>query len=515
MIGGVWKGRVAVCLMMLIPAFSGRVEAQQQFPPDADLELMLRYLVEDLGVPGIVLGVLEADGTTRVVEYGNGGPEALPLGPLSLFDLGSVTKSFTGTLLAEMVVQGVVGLEDPVARYLPDSVRMPTWGDREITLRDLATHTSGLPMWGRNPGSPNPQDPFAGYSVDAMYAFLSDLELEGEPGSTYRYSNLGFGLLGHVLARVAGTTLQEALEERVLDPLKMEMTDFVPEGEGERWVTMGHAPGAVVPIENDARRGAGGLYSNLWDMLLYLKANVYPPEGPLGQALGLAHQVQVATDEAGVDYGLGWKIWTIAGKTIVMHDGRHNGFMAWICFDPTRRIGTVLLVNSEAFSDGLAGDLLLPSPPPPEWAAQVSATVLEDYAGEYEIGPGRSVYVRLEPEGFLTYQPRGKARARLYARSDSTFFLKRAPWSFTFRRNDEGGVAGVVMEVDSREPTAPGMEQTAERVGDDMPPPQAVASGVGVWTSWRFPWKPVLAVFGGLVILFLFSALVSRARRAS
>jgi len=512
--GSLWKCGIGVSLLALAAGAPGRVSAQDHFPADEGLELMLRYVVEDVGVPGMVLGVLEADGTTRVVSYGTGGAGTRPLGPLSLFDLGSVTKTFTGTLLAEMVVQGEVALDDPVSRYLPDSVTVPSWGDREITLLDLATHTSGLPMWGRNPAPADPRDPFTGFSVEAMYAFLSDLQLDREPGSAYAYSNLGFGLLGHALARVAGTTLSEALRERVLAPLGMEMTAFVPVGEAAGWMTVGHDPGDVVPIESDARRGAGGLYSNAREMLLYLEANVNPPEDVLGQAMRLAHEARVATDEAGVDYGLGWQVRTIADRSIVMHGGRHNGFMAWICFDPLRRIGSVVLVNSEGFSDGLACDLLFPSPPPPEWTAQVDTAVLRDYAGEYEIGPGRSFYVRLEPDGFLTYQPRGRARARMYAKSDSTFFLKRGPWSFTFRRDEGGEVTRMVMEVDAREPSGAGVRQTAEREGDDLPPPRAVVSG-DVWTSWRFPWGWILVVLGGVAAVLLLMVLVNRARRPS
>ncbi len=112
---------------------------ERHFPATEDVETMLRYLVEDGEAPGIVLGFLEADGSTRVVHYGDAGPGARPLGPRSLFEIGSITKTFTGALLADMVARGEMALDDPVQRYLPAGVTMPKWGDREITLLELST----------------------------------------------------------------------------------------------------------------------------------------------------------------------------------------------------------------------------------------------------------------------------------------------------------------------------------------------------------------------------------------
>jgi serine-type D-Ala-D-Ala carboxypeptidase/endopeptidase len=111
---------------------------------------MLRYIVEDTGTPGLVLGIREADGATRIVSYGSSGRRALELGPRSPFQIGSITKTFTAAVLADMAARGEVALDDPVARYLPEQVRVPSRDGREVTLLDLATHTSGLPTWPMN-----------------------------------------------------------------------------------------------------------------------------------------------------------------------------------------------------------------------------------------------------------------------------------------------------------------------------------------------------------------------------
>ena len=138
---------------------------------------MLRYLVEDGEAEGIVVGFLEANDSTRVVSFGSSGPDARPLGPRSVFETGSVGKTFTATLLADMVLSGEVALDDPVSDYLPESVTVPALGGREITLLDLATHRSGLP---RNPGDhepADPEDPYADCTVETIYDFLSSHDL--------------------------------------------------------------------------------------------------------------------------------------------------------------------------------------------------------------------------------------------------------------------------------------------------------------------------------------------------
>ena len=153
---------------------------------------------------GIVIGVIAPEGR-RVIAYGHlEKGDSRPLNGDTIFEIGSVTKVFTSLLLADMVQRGEVALDDPVAKYLPPEVRMPERNGRSITLVDLSTHTSGLP---RLPANLNPKDlnnPYADYSVEQLYQFLSGYQLTRDIGSRYEYSNLGGGLLGHVLARRAG-----------------------------------------------------------------------------------------------------------------------------------------------------------------------------------------------------------------------------------------------------------------------------------------------------------------------
>ena len=167
------------------------------------------------------MGVIEPTGR-RVVSYGNlanGDPRTLDGD--TIFEIGSVTKVFTSLLLAEMVSRKEVALDDPAAQYLPEPVRMPERSGKAITLLDLSMHCSGLP---RVPGNLNPKDPanpYADYSVDDLYQFLSGYTLPRDPGSEVECSNLGAGLLGHILARRAGTDYETLVRARITEPLSM------------------------------------------------------------------------------------------------------------------------------------------------------------------------------------------------------------------------------------------------------------------------------------------------------
>lgn len=456
-----------LCLALLVPATAGA----QHFAADEDIEIMLRYLVEDGETPGIVLGILEADGSTRILSYGSAGPDARPLGTSSVFEIGSINKTFTGILLADMVVRGEVALEDPVAKYLPDDVTVPSRNGREITLLDLTTHTSGLPRLPDNHEPADPQDPYADYTVEMLYEFLSGHELRRDPGAEFEYSNLGVGLLGHALARAGGMSYRELLRERVLDPFGMEMTGYALEGQVAEWMTRGHRAGDVVPywFATEAIQGAGGLRSNIEDMLTYLKANVSPPETELGQAIRLSHESRTPSlDDPNQLSGLGWGISSVGGRKLLQHGGGTGGFSTFIGFDPELGVGIVRLTNTTEFGDDIARDFLRRGPPLDIAEVTVDPEVLARYVGEYSPGSERGMVVRLEEEGYLTMQAPGNVRFRMYAESDTSFFVKRTPWRFAFRRDESGEVVEVALDLE-------GNRRTARRVGDEGPAPAVVA----------------------------------------
>jgi serine-type D-Ala-D-Ala carboxypeptidase/endopeptidase len=464
-----------LCGTMLLPGDG----VAQHFPPDDDLRLMLRFIVEDTGTPGVVVGVLEADGTTRVVRYGSAGPDAAPLGPRSGFQVASITKAFTGALLADMVARGEVRLDDPVSRFLPAHVRVPSLGDRAITLADLATHTSGLPAWPAGVRLVG-YDPIAHYTTDDLYAFLSAHELRSVPGTGYLYSNVGYGLLGHALARAAGMSFRDLMRERVFGPLGMTNSDIAVAGELGEGMARGHRRGEAVPFwyATEALQGAGAAVSTPEDLLAFLAANVRPPRSDLERALHVSQEVRVPDGGRGAGWGFSWRTGVFPdGALIRGHGGRFGGFMSRIAFDPDRRIGVVVLANEVHFDEDLETLLLYLDPPPAEWAeVGVDADVLARHEGTYDEGggTGRS-FVRLEEEGYLTWQADGAPRMRLYATSDSTFFALRRPLTFTVRPDLGDGGAALVIADDARSRGPERTTRIARKVGGETPPPAQVA----------------------------------------
>jgi serine-type D-Ala-D-Ala carboxypeptidase/endopeptidase len=182
-------------------------------------EILVRRIDQQKQAVGIVVGVIEPNGR-RVVAYGNlanGDPRTLDAD--TIFEIGSVSKVFTSLLLADMVNRKEVTLDDPAAKYLPENVKMPERGGKSITLLDLSTHSSGLPgLPGNLKLTANTN---ADYSVDDLYQFLSGYTLPCDPGSEFEYSNLGGGLLGHLLAYRAGTDYESLVGTRITRPLSM------------------------------------------------------------------------------------------------------------------------------------------------------------------------------------------------------------------------------------------------------------------------------------------------------
>jgi CubicO group peptidase (beta-lactamase class C family) len=441
--------------------------AQRYFPGDEDLMAMLRYLVEDGATPGVVLGIVEADGQSRILSYGDAiSPSSFvnskqgfaPLGPRSIFEIGSVTKAFTGILLAEMAHKGEVSLDDPVSRYLPDSVTIPSRGGREITLLDLATHLSGLPFGPDNLDPADPADPWADYTVERLYAFLSAHELRREPGEAFEYSNVGAALLGHALARAIGTDLGTLLRERVLDPLGMHDTGFSGSAMPRERLVAGHGgSGEMVSYWSaaEAIRGAGGLLSTAEDLVVFLKANLGWLETDLLPVLRAAQEPRRRLSER-TSVGLFWQVEERDGRTLHFTGGRTGGFRTAAGFDTRRRVGYVILTNSGALNPKHhIGQYLLRSGPPPRPAAiEVPADILRSYVGTYQAAPGEPILVRQEEDGNLTVQSFGDLRHRIVPESDSTFFAIGADWRLRFTRTPQGDDA-LALQVDGEERLAP------------------------------------------------------------
>jgi serine-type D-Ala-D-Ala carboxypeptidase/endopeptidase len=432
---------------------------------NVEIEALIRSRVEEGRAVGIVIGVLEADGSTRVASYGEAGPGAEPLTSRSVFEIGSITKVFTGTLLADMVARGEVSLGDPVVEYLPKGVTMPARAGREISLVDLATHRSGLPRLPDNLVPRDMSNPYADYTFALMYEFLSEHELRRDIGSEFEYSNLGVGLLGHVLARHAETDYETLVRERVFEPLGMSMSTITLSGDQRALMVRGHdAQGTVTSLwDIPTMSGAGAIRSNMDDMLVFLAKNVGTPSTDVERSMRAAHETREVMN-SDMDIGLNWITRRVDEDKIIWHNGGTGGFRSFIGFDPDREIGVVVLANSGHGADDIGMHLinpsvpLAPAPEPPEARTEVAVaqSVLENYVGEYELAPNFSITVSHQGEG-LMLQATGQPSFPIFAESETEFFLKVIDGQITFVLREDGVVTGMILRQG-------GADQSARKV---------------------------------------------------
>jgi D-alanyl-D-alanine-carboxypeptidase/D-alanyl-D-alanine-endopeptidase len=357
--------RAALTCLLLAAAPAAPLAAQWTAPPGDSVARVLDERVARGGAVGLVVGVVE-NGRPRVVAAGRRGGEGSPAPDgRTVFEIGSVSKVFTTTLLAEMVARGEVALDDPVRSFLPDSVRVPSRGGREITLLDLATATSGLP---RLPGNLDPAslaDPYARYEARDLYAFLAGYILPRDPGAAYEYSNLGMGLLGHVLALRAGKPYEELVAERILLPLGMRDTRVVPTPSMRERLAAGHRAD-LAPVGGwsfAVLAGAGGWHSTGDDMLRFVAAQLAPPPGPLGRALALAREPRRPTTSPEFRIGLGWHVMERSGRSLALHDGQTAGYSAFLALDPASGANVVVLSNASIPVVDVGLRLLAPARP--------------------------------------------------------------------------------------------------------------------------------------------------------
>jgi CubicO group peptidase (beta-lactamase class C family) len=318
----------------------------------------VRPLVEGRkGVAGVV-GVVRRDGR-RVLGFGDGpaGAGRPPDGD-TLFEIGSVTKVFTAVALADLAREGLLRLDDPLRRHLPPDLTVPRLpgSDKEVTLRQLATHTSGLqvePDFLPHLLFRRPKDwanPYSHYDRATLARFLARARLAREPGLRYSYSNLGVGLLGIALAhRAKAASYEELVVRRVCAPLGLADTRIkLSPGQGKRFARGHDEQGRPTSTWDFATLEAcGGLRSSANDLLRFLSANLGLAPAPLRPVLEGCHEPLRDTTNRGVRVALGWHVVSLpGGGQLVAHSGATGGFRCFVGFRKEREAGVVVLANS-------------------------------------------------------------------------------------------------------------------------------------------------------------------------
>lgn len=306
----------------------------------------------------LIVGVAVGD-EERYFSFG-----ALPGGAKpdrdTLFELASVGKTFTGLLLAEMVERKQLTFSTTLAELLPPEVQLEHEATRGITLLDLATQSSGIPTLPGNMPAKDPLNPYADYTAPLMLEELRRVEPEFAPGTEYRYSNFGFGVLGHVLALRADKEFEQAVQERICDVLDLRDTRMTLTDEQRARVAPPHDGDRLVPVwEDTTMPGAGSFLTSGRDMLKYLRAHWARGEGTLPKAMALATRKQRRTGSPRTAIGLGWHIDSENALDIVWHNGGAGGSRSYVAMLPEHRIGVCVLANwAQADVDALGRKLV-------------------------------------------------------------------------------------------------------------------------------------------------------------
>lgn len=425
--------------------------------PTAQLLPAVRKAAAGLPAGGFVLAEVEG----KTVTFASAGPAAPRAGLTAedtLFEIGSITKVITSLLLAQTVLEGRASLDDPIAQHLPRELPLAP-GTAALTLGQLATHTSGLPRLPTNFRPANPADPYADYDLGKLYAFLRDYRpLEPAPRPA-AYSNLGFGLLGHLLERIHGRTYAELLAQRITGPLGLRDTVITPDADQRTRLATPHSGSVAVPAwQLGALTGAGAIRSTAADLARLAQALLAPERGPLTDAWAFIREPRAPFGDGPARIGLGILLERRGDDLVFSHSGGTGGFRTYLELVPERHRATVLLLNNDApepaavvASVRRAATAAPAHDPRTRAETPLPAEALAAYEGVYAIGAGGRFTVVVDEAGRLRARLSGQGFLPLYHAGQDRFFARAVAAEFQFQRDSAGAVSALTLHQNGKE----------------------------------------------------------------
>lgn len=395
--------------------------------------------ISDGYTPSIALAVIDSSGV-RYFNFGKTSYDGAEVDEHTIYEIGSISKVFTGIILARQVLEGDIGLDDRINDLLPDSITVPVMGDDEITIGNLTDHTSGLPRMPNNFMPANPNNPYADYTVEKMYEFISNYQPVRSVGSEYEYSNLAQGLLGHLLAINKNTTYEDLMVRAIADLLEMNDTRIELTRRMNENLALGHSNGKVV--ENwdiPTLAGAGAIRSSTSDMAKFISGNLGYIDSPLRAAMELSHDPRHQKAGA-MSVAMGWHIKKGESGDVIWHNGGTGGYRAFAGFVKETGKGVVLLSNSSKGSDDIGFHLLDPGSELVNQkfksdAVELPESTLKKYIGVYELQP--EFKITITKEGTQLFgQATGQGKFEIYPESDTLFFLTVVKAKISFQLKD-------------------------------------------------------------------------------
>jgi len=427
----------------------------------------------------MAVAVIDHDQVARSYSCANAG-DSSRIGASSAFEIGSVSKTMTSALLADLIAQGKASLDDPLAEYLPEDTQVPQFEGKPILLRHVVTHTSGLPALPSRMQAASPADPYATLDESALLGSLADVTLGRAPGGQFEYSNFASMLLSYAVARRAGKDMETLLDERLFTPLGMQGAYVGKAPNGVR-PALGHTPNnqptpAWTFQSNLA--GVGGVRATLDDMVRYVQGHLGDIEAQITPALQLSQQ-QVSGQPP---MAMNWMLPKVGGHTVHLHEGGTGGFSSFVAFDIDRKRGVVILSDTTWNSIGSLGSLgmhLVDASMPlgkPRTVATPDTAMLDALVGGYVLGNGMKMTLSRKGDA-LAVQAQDQAEFSMGFDSAGDFYpllfdavlrpQRKADGSYAFSWMQMGGVMPA-RRIDAAGTKAATEQVAAKLSGDEL-----------------------------------------------
>lgn len=339
-----------IIILVVIGLFSCNSNNREKKISTDNMNEYLESQLEDSTYLGVIY-YNYTNGSDTLFIHGSASRTEKEINIETQLEIGSITKSFTALLIAIAEAEGKLIFDDPIGKYLPDSFIVPENSTGKITIRQLITHTSGLPD---EPTDVRIHDPFLGtkdylnYSADKLYNFLKDYNIEGSDPEPIAHSNLGYGLLGFALENIYGDTYNNIVTKKITKPLGMTRTGLnYPEHSDENYADGYIGMDLFNWYRNDfcVLNGAGALRSCIKDLIIFAEANAGIRETPLYTAMQKMQEVQMPGNilDFDADICLGWVKFK---NGCFIHFGGTMGFIAFVGFHPGKQDIKILLANT-------------------------------------------------------------------------------------------------------------------------------------------------------------------------
>ena len=408
------------------------------------------------------------------------------ISPITAFEIGSVSKTMTAALLADLILQDKASLGDPLSNYLSEGAVVPSFEGKPILIKHLVTHTSGLPVVPDFGSALNMENPYANVDDASLLKTLSTAKLQRTPGSQFEYSNYASILLSSIIAKRAGTDFETLLRTRLFTPTGMN-NSYINQKPADVEAAQGHTPNnkstPAWTFKTNAA-GVGGVRSTLDDMVKYVQAQLGKTESAISPALRLTQQ-QINTD-ANNKMAMNWMLAPLDAHFVHLHEGGTGGFSAFAAFDLETKRGVVILSDTALTSVGglsSLGNHLLDSRLPLGKARklkQPGAELLKAIVGNYDLMPGMKMALT-EKDGKLFTQASGQGKFEMGYDSAGDFYPLEFDATIRTQKKSDGSYALLFLQGGGAFPLKKIDPAAAAKAAAEKPSAEQLQAYVGVY----------------------------------